>query len=184
MEWSTLLAQFPPGQEPPLLQQLVGERGTLTGLSESPEQFLARLGRLAPAERRGLLTEHVTGQVSAVLGLELARAPAPDTALMDLGMDSLMALELRNRLSAYLPPSGGALPATFVFNYPTIGAIAGYLADALGAAAPVTPESSPLESQAVAQAVSQAVASVEQLSEDEAEALLLLELEKHERTQR
>jgi acyl carrier protein len=46
---------------------------------------------------------------------------------LELGMDSLMAVELRNRL---LGQFGGVfvIDATAVFDYPTIGTLAEYLA--------------------------------------------------------
>jgi hypothetical protein len=47
---------------------------------------------------------------------------------MDLGIDSLMAMEVRNSLSVGLRLDA-RLPATLVFDYPTVEAIAGYLLD-------------------------------------------------------
>jgi hypothetical protein len=52
---------------------------------------------------------------------------------MAAGLDSLGAVELRNSLEGRL---GMALPSTLVFDYPTVAAIAGFIADSLTAAGP------------------------------------------------
>jgi phthiocerol/phenolphthiocerol synthesis type-I polyketide synthase C len=54
-----------------------------------------------------------------------------------LGLDSLMALELRNRLEASL---GATLPATLLWAYPTITDLAGALCERLGYSQPVEQE--------------------------------------------
>jgi hypothetical protein len=53
--------------------------------------------------------------------------------LGELGMDSVMGLELRNRFVAAL---GLVIPVTVLWTYPTVNALAGYLADALGSPSP------------------------------------------------
>ena len=45
---------------------------------------------------------------------------------MSLGMDSLLTVQFRNRLKKVLGKLGDQLPATLVFNYPTIEALRDY----------------------------------------------------------
>jgi NADPH:quinone reductase-like Zn-dependent oxidoreductase/acyl carrier protein len=81
-----------------------------------------------PAQRRDMLEAHVREQLSAVLRLAPSRIDAR-TPFRNMGIDSLMALELRNRLEATV---GVMLSATMVWNYPTIAALAPFLAERLG----------------------------------------------------
>jgi acyl transferase domain-containing protein/acyl carrier protein/NADP-dependent 3-hydroxy acid dehydrogenase YdfG len=84
--------------------------------------------RAAPASARlGMLQEHLTARVARILRLEPTRVDA-EAPLKSLGLDSLMTLELRNRLEA---DCGLRLSATLVWNYPTIAALAGHIAEAL-----------------------------------------------------
>jgi acyl carrier protein len=84
--------------------------------------------RAAPVSARlGMLQEHLTARVARILRLEPARVDA-ESPLKSLGLDSLMTLELRNRLEA---DCGLRLSATLVWNYPTIAALAGHIAEAL-----------------------------------------------------
>jgi thioesterase domain-containing protein/acyl carrier protein len=87
--------------------------------------LLARLRDTPAAQRPQVLVSHLQRELQQILGL--AAAPDPDGAFFDLGLDSLMAVELRNRLRAQLG-NGLALPPTFVFDYPNVRALADYLA--------------------------------------------------------
>ncbi|MEJ2871903.1 SDR family NAD(P)-dependent oxidoreductase [Actinomycetospora sp. OC33-EN08] len=98
----------------------------------------ARLAATAPTERDALLLAEVTAHVAGVLGLE-ASGVDPDRAFRDLGVDSLTAVELRNRLGA---ATDLRLPATVVFDHPSLRALAREVGTRLGvdeAAVPAAP---------------------------------------------
>ncbi len=75
----------------------------------------------------------VEGETRQVLGLADGDAIAERAALSDMGLDSLMAVELKNRISSQLTLSR-PLPATLVFDYPTTAAITDFLLESLAVA--------------------------------------------------
>jgi short-subunit dehydrogenase/acyl carrier protein len=108
---------------PPILDLVLPSAvGETTGDSE----LLRQLQEMPVAQRAGFVTEFLQREVQNFL--RLAQPPAATSGFLDLGTDSLMAIELRNRLHSQF---GGALTinATAVFDYPTIGSLAEYLAD-------------------------------------------------------
>ncbi len=171
--WQQFLQRFVPGQEPPLYAEMAGQTRINPKHFKAPEQadtILQELDKATPAERLELLTAHVREQVIKVLGLEGAPAPELQQGLTDLGMDSLMAVELSNRLRASL---GKTLPSTLAFEYPTIAALTKFLATevlALEAAQPAEPANGKGSAAAGAE-------TLEHLSGEELEESLLQELE-------
>ncbi len=71
-----------------------------------------------------LVMELVRTHVAIVLGYERTDAVAPTRGFLDMGFDSLTAVELRNRLASV---TGLRLPSTLVFDYPTPIAMARFL---------------------------------------------------------
>jgi aryl carrier-like protein len=133
-----------------------------------------RLAEARPADRHALALEYVTLQVAAVLRVSRAETLDPRQRLMDLGLDSLMALELRGRLALGLGLAGG-LPATLVFEHPTIDAVARYLVrETVGAREPI-PDARRHEP--ATSSPDEAAARIAHLSEEEVEALLVKKLE-------
>lgn len=79
-----------------------------------------RLEAASGDEAQKILTERVAGAASAILGRDSGGEFPTDRGLFDMGMDSLMAVELKSRLEKALVCE---LPSTLTFNYPTVEAI-------------------------------------------------------------
>ncbi|WP_435179501.1 phosphopantetheine-binding protein, partial [Actinacidiphila sp. bgisy145] len=91
----------------------------------------ARLAPLSPVEREQEVLQTVQEATAVVLGHASPAEIDSERAFRDMGIDSLTALELRNRLVA---ETGLSLPATLVFDYPVPLELARYLvAEACGA---------------------------------------------------
>ncbi|NKY89338.1 type I polyketide synthase [Nocardia veterana] len=101
-----------------------GENGTVTA------ELVARLAGLPDQDRRTAVLELVCSHVGAVLGFGRGEPVDAQASFLDLGFDSLAAMELRNRLVA---ATGVALPATVAYDRPTPASIAEYLDDCLPA---------------------------------------------------
>jgi phthiocerol/phenolphthiocerol synthesis type-I polyketide synthase B len=78
-----------------------------------------------PAQRHDLLVEHVRALVADAMSLASPQFVDPSAGFFQCGMDSLMSVTLQRSLSDSL---GQVMPASVVFDYPTVVALAGYLA--------------------------------------------------------
>ncbi len=171
VDWARYMANLPAGVDPAFCASLAPARtgGPAPGGAGRRGAIVLQL-RAAPASRRreALLT-HLRERALHVLGHPASRAVDASVPLRELGLDSLMAVELRNALSA---STGRMLPATLLFDYPTLDALAGYFVRALELTAdePVAPAVGP-------RAADPAAVDVAGLSDEEAAAQLLAELE-------
>lgn len=171
VEWKTYLSQMPPSVEVPLLEAFAGDRAGHTAA------FLAELTQMAPAQQRSHLLTYLQSQLQKVLGLPDTESLDPQQGFADLGMDSLMAVELRNRIQSSL---GCEVPPTMAFDYPTMAALAGYIADVLKLPNVETDAEDLLllKTEGEVEHTNQLVdTSVDDLSDDEAAALLISKLD-------
>ncbi len=172
IRWPRFLAELPPGADRAFFREVAGNTGTNSGAQPAPHApgLVARLQALLQGQRRPALMTYVTERALQVVGLDAAAAVDPRVPLKEVGLDSLMAIELRNTLARSI---GRPLPSTLVFDHPTLDALVDHLAGVLGLetegarrVAATAPGTSGREDEVVG------------LSDAEAEALLLAELER------
>jgi acyl transferase domain-containing protein/acyl carrier protein len=118
--------------------------------------------------RYRLLADRVVVQVRAAVGLSADQTIDERQPLQELGLDSLMAIELRNALARM---TGLTLPATIAFDYSTTEAISRHLLSLLA------PERPTLRDRATTPAAAVLDRNVAVLSDEEATELLLRELD-------
>jgi 6-methylsalicylic acid synthase len=111
---------LPGMRRPPLLSELSVDEPVRSS-TEAP------WARLAPAELRAYLVNEVTSEVAAEMKLAAEELDVR-RPLIEMGLDSVMTQIIRNRLERRFRVS---LPATLLWNQPTVAAISDYLAELL-----------------------------------------------------
>ncbi|MDH6543554.1 acyl transferase domain-containing protein/acyl carrier protein [Streptomyces sp. SPB4] len=129
VDLAALRAQAASGESvPSLLRALVPvpvRRAAAAAAEAAPGTSLAgQLAGLPENERTRILSDLVRGHAATVLGHAGPQAVEADRGFLELGLDSLTAVQLRNRLGT---ATGLRLPTTLVFDYPTPAALAAHL---------------------------------------------------------
>jgi acyl carrier protein len=166
MDWGKVLGSY----TPPLLSRLAEE--VLAGEGPTKKDSSVRKDILAaePGERRGLVEGFLVEQIAQVLKCSPTRVDAHEP-LNRLGIDSLMAVELKNRVEADLETN---LPVTALLQGPSLSQLAAQLLEGLDAPTaddPSAPEEDGLEAQ------------VEGLTDDEVEDMLRDMMAKEEKAE-
>ncbi|MCC6134405.1 MAG: SDR family NAD(P)-dependent oxidoreductase [Candidatus Contendobacter sp.] len=178
VDWPIFLAGY--GEHiPPFFERLV--RAPVVKASpaqRSPDtapssvDLRSQLAAVAPEQRRVRLMTLLQTEAAAVLGIAEPDRIDPDQPLSELGLDSLLALELRTRLGT---ATGGKLPATLLFNYPSVAALTGHLLDEvldLGSTEPAATARSADEDALRAEIAELSEADLEALIDDELSNLI------------
>jgi NAD(P)-dependent dehydrogenase (short-subunit alcohol dehydrogenase family)/acyl carrier protein len=133
-DWSDVLERYPAGAEPSLLRDLLRTRrdGSPCPVDGEPDPapapLTASLAGLPERRQRMIVRDEVRRLAALVLDLDDAERIELGEPLHDLGMDSLMAVELRNRVGVAL---GAELPATLLFEHPSVTALVEHLFDSV-----------------------------------------------------
>ena len=133
-----------------------------------PECLKESVLQLPPGERLEAVTLAIHTDAAQVLGVTPSELDS-SAGLFESGMDSLMSVELKNRLERRF---GLNLPPTLTFNYPTVRALASYVGNEISKATSPANAHAAATSLAIAAPVGAEVCDLDDLSEDELAALL------------
>ncbi|QSQ15453.1 type I polyketide synthase [Myxococcus landrumensis] len=172
VDWSALKPLWEARRRRPFLQQ-VGAPAPTTDTS-ARARMVAELESLPPPRRFDALLRQLQREVGRILGFPSAEPPPTDRGFFQMGMTSLMTVELRNVLQRGF---GQELPASLAFDYPTVEALAkrlAGLAEALEIPLPDDAGATP-RAQAVVMdetGLSERLSRMDEMSDDEIERLI------------
>ncbi|MFB6840261.1 type I polyketide synthase [Streptomyces sp. NPDC056361] len=135
IDWPAFVPAFTSSRPSPLLGELPEVRKVAEAAAalaeeeaEAGSQLVRSLADATEAEQTRILMKLVRERSAEALGHSGLEEVKPRRAFQEMGFDSLAAITLRNALSA---ATGGTLPATVIFDYPTPMALVGYLREQL-----------------------------------------------------
>lgn len=174
VDWNAFCPVFEARRKRPLLESLAvtpKEYESEKGPEKKRPAVLEEMEQAAPTQRTPILHNYIRNQVAEILGFRSPEQIDPRQGFFRMGMDSVMTVQLRNRLESAL---GLSLPPTVAFEYPTTEGLADYLSGIiLVPEAPVTPSSHvPAEEQ-----VSDETTGFQEFSEEDLVAQLARKLE-------
>jgi acyl transferase domain-containing protein len=175
IQWARYLAQI---EHPaPFVAHFAPAAHRAATPAATQNDFRQQLAAVPRQNRQKLIQSHLQTAVATVL--KMTQTPSSKAGFTDLGMDSLMTLELKKRLEKSLQLT---LPATVAFEYPSIETLTVYLAEELLSAADSTPVGRPPDepSETLSQPMTTtfvAAAALDALSAEELAHLLAGKLE-------
>ncbi|NER93848.1 MAG: SDR family NAD(P)-dependent oxidoreductase [Symploca sp. SIO1B1] len=122
INWSQFLGQLPGGNTMPILEDFASKK--LQQETTRNEEFLAQLALALETERHQIMSNYLQVEIGKLLGFNKSKLPHPELGFFDMGMDSLLTVELRNLLSSNL---GYSISAANLFETSNIQNLAEYL---------------------------------------------------------
>jgi NADPH:quinone reductase-like Zn-dependent oxidoreductase/acyl carrier protein len=179
IDWRRYLERYEQSHVPTLFAHMTEAARTNATSAEQAAapaavNFRQQLVEAPESRRRPMLAAFVRERALRALGIDPSKPLDPRTPLGDLGLDSLLAVELRNTLGSAL---GRSLPATWLFDYPSIETLTEYLLTEVLALGPTSHEEAARAAPSVptvAPAVSagKLVGAIEALSDDEVDRMI------------
>ena len=123
VNWSEFFRQTPTAEKMPLLSGFVSSQPSLKSQKST---FIEELESKAIPDRMDLLIAHIRSMLAQTLGIQDGQKIGMREPFFDLGLDSLMAVELKNRMESSLNVS---LSSTLLFDYPILEKLVNHLAD-------------------------------------------------------
>jgi acyl transferase domain-containing protein/NADPH:quinone reductase-like Zn-dependent oxidoreductase/NAD(P)-dependent dehydrogenase (short-subunit alcohol dehydrogenase family)/acyl carrier protein len=127
VDWTRFLQSFPKERLPVLFETISAEAGSQPSSAPAENERTALKQRLLEApesDRAELVLSFVASQAARVMGVDGDKVLDIKKPFNSLGLDSLMAVELRNAIAEAV---GESLPASLIYDYSTIEALSGYL---------------------------------------------------------
>jgi myxalamid-type polyketide synthase MxaE and MxaD len=122
INWSQFVAQLPAGMTMPVLSEFTTSQSVVAETKNN--EFLLELQKAKASDRPQIMTNYLQGMVGKLLGFSEEQLPDTQLGFFDMGMDSLLSLELRNLLQKSF---GCSVSSTVLFEYTNIEALAEYL---------------------------------------------------------
>jgi acyl carrier protein/NADP-dependent 3-hydroxy acid dehydrogenase YdfG len=183
VDWTLLKPAYEAKRQRPFLYYMGTQPVEVSRNGAKPEpsasehsELLRQLAAVQPDKHQEVLVAHLQRAVSQVLGIEPAHTIDLHQGLFELGLDSLMSVELKGKLELLVKQS---LPSTLIFNYPTIADLSHYLGTLLNqaSAGTATAEVKPAQEEVAPPEEETFSMEMDDLSEDELAALLIRKLE-------
>jgi myxalamid-type polyketide synthase MxaE and MxaD len=169
IDWSRLKSVFEARRHRPFFDRIDVSRRDDRSEAAPAAATIAQVLEAEPEDRHDRLTSLVGAEVARVLKLGPGKRLDHNQGLFEMGMDSLMSVELKGRLESLMDRS---LPSTLTFNYPSVAALTGYLETLLPGAPITTRREPPRRAVEGKPARKSPEAPRPQLSEDDLEKLL------------
>ncbi|HEX2905542.1 MAG TPA: acyltransferase domain-containing protein [Phototrophicaceae bacterium] len=169
VHWSVLKSLYEAKRQRPFLERVGKVQMEVKRVQAESRlsSLVYQLQQAHPQDRHELLLAHIRAEAARVLGMADPNGIDIQQGLFDMGMDSLMSVELKSRLEASVEQT---LPSTLTFNYPTVADLTDYLeTQVLAAKLAEAPAAASVSSAPPVEAVAD---DMDELSEDELAALL------------
>jgi acyl transferase domain-containing protein/acyl carrier protein len=176
VDWTVFGPVFEARRNRPLLEELAVRVKVPVAAGNAKEQkdqrFRERIQQTPRSEQRLRLHSYIRDEVAAILGFSSSDRIDPKQGFFKMGMDSMMTVQLRNRLDQNL---GCSLPPTVAFEYPTVDTLTKYLAESVLKLE--EPANAPAAMNCLEKETATESAGTDDLTEDELVGLLARKLE-------